>query len=80
MADIEVILFESPCKKAKIYVEKDMPIGVFHDFLMFMKGNMIDRMVAAQKAEMEQSKAMQAEQPNLPVEDDCCKKAAACTG
>ena len=45
--------FESECGKAKIYVENDMPLGVFHDFLMLIKGNMIDRMVQAQKQEVE---------------------------
>lgn len=44
--------FESACGKAKIYVESDMPIGVFHDFLMQMKGAMVDRMVAAHKEEV----------------------------
>lgn len=51
--------FESPCGKAKIYVENDLAIGVFHDFLMHMKGLMVDRMVEAHKqqiAEMSQQK------------------------
>lgn len=41
--------FESECGQAKIFVENDMPIGVFHDFLMEMKGLMVDRMVQAHK-------------------------------
>lgn len=45
--------FESACGKAKIFVESDMPIGVFHDFLMAMKGAMVDRMVTAHKEEMD---------------------------
>ena len=53
-----VQLFESTCGKAKIFVENDMPIGVFHDFLMLMKGLMVDRMVQAQKEQEEVSKAM----------------------
>lgn len=43
--------FESSCGKARIYVDSDMPIGVFHDFLLQVKGNMVDRMVEAQKQE-----------------------------
>ena len=43
--------FESPCGKASIYVENDMPLGVFHDFLMLIKGSMVDRMVESQKQE-----------------------------
>jgi hypothetical protein len=47
--------FSSPCGKAKIFVENDMPIGVFHDFLMLMKGQMVDRMVAAHKEQIAQA-------------------------
>jgi len=49
--------FESKCGKAKIFVENDMPIGIFHDFLMEIKGLMVDRMVAAHKEQEEQAKA-----------------------
>lgn len=41
--------FESTCGKSKIFVENDMPIGIFHDFLMEIKGLMVERMVAAHK-------------------------------
>lgn len=41
--------FESDCGNAKIYVNNNMPIGIFHDFLMEMKGHMVDRMVDAHK-------------------------------
>ena len=51
MNQVAVQSFESPCGKSVIYVENDMPIGVFHDFLMLIKGNMVDRMVEAQKQE-----------------------------
>lgn len=54
--------FESECGKAKIFVENDMPIGVFHDFLMLIKGLMIDRMVAAHKEQMEQAKKSMAQE------------------
>jgi len=43
--------FESPCGKSRIYVDNDMPLGVFHDFLMMIKGSMVERMVQAQKQE-----------------------------
>lgn len=58
--------FESACGKAKIFVENDMPIGVFHDFLMELKGLMVDRMIAAHK---EQQAEIQKQE--LPVQDDC---------
>ena len=37
--------FVSDCGKAKVYVENDMQLGVFHDFLMHLKGAMVERMV-----------------------------------
>lgn len=46
--------FSSECGKAKIYVDNEMPIGVFHDFLMFMKGIMVDRMIAVHQEEMQE--------------------------
>ena len=58
--------FESKCAKAKIFVENDMPIGVFHDFLMELRGMMVERMIAAHK---EQQAEMQKQE--LPVQDDC---------
>jgi len=60
--------FVSACGKAKIFVENDMPIGVFHDFLMEMKGMMVARMVTAQKEE-EAAAATQKEQSCSEVSD-----------
>ena len=82
----QVQQFTSACQKAKIYVENDMPIGVFHDFLMMIKGLMVDRMVAAHneqiahaKASMEQGSDLEEAVPsaqveNLPCEDHACEK------
>jgi len=50
-------LFQSECGRAKIFVENDMPIGVFHDFLLELKGMMVDRMVAAHKEQQEAAEA-----------------------
>ena len=58
MKQIATQCFESDCGKSKIYVENDMPLGVFHDFLMSIKGTMVDRMVEAQKAEEKQAEEM----------------------
>jgi hypothetical protein len=49
--------FVSPCGQARIFVENEMPIGVFHDFLMMIKGLMVDRMVQAHKEQEDQAKA-----------------------
>lgn len=43
--------FESDCKKAVILVANDMPLGSFHDFLLNVKGHMVDKMVKVQKEE-----------------------------
>lgn len=62
-----VTQFTSPCSKARIYVENDMPIGVFHDFVMHIKGLMVDRMVAAHNEQVSQAcEAMK----DLPKEDN----------
>ena len=45
--------FESECKRAKIFVDNDTPIGVFHDFLIKIKGQMVDIMTKNQKDEEE---------------------------
>lgn len=79
----QVQQFTSACQKAKIYVENDMPIGVFHDFLMMIKGLMVDRMVAAHKEQEQHAKASMAQgsdleeaippAENLPCEDHACE-------
>jgi hypothetical protein len=48
--------FESDCGRAQVYVENEMPIGAFHDFLMGIKGTMVERMIAAQKQQEEESR------------------------
>ena len=53
--------FVSDCERARIFVENEMPIGVFHDFLMQIKGLMVDRMVQAHKEQIEQAEAAKAE-------------------
>lgn len=45
--------FLSDCGKASITIENDMPVGSFHDFLLRLKGQMVDIMVNAQKQENE---------------------------
>ena len=63
--------FTSECGRAKLFVENDMPIGIFHDFLMLIKGLMVDRMVQAHKEQVEQSEAMkqQTQQDEAASED-----------
>ncbi len=60
-----VTQFLSACGRAKIFVENDMPIGVFHDYLMELKGLMVDRMVAAHKEQVEQAAAQKLQDPEM---------------
>ena len=57
LKQVPVQKFESDCKKAIFYVENDMALGSFHDFLMLVKGHMVDLMVKAQKEEQDYSDA-----------------------
>lgn len=59
--------FESDCKQAVIFVENDMPLGKFHDFLLNIKGHMVDMMVKAQKEEEEIAKSMMNESNGEPA-------------
>lgn len=49
-------LFESECKKMKLICDADTPLGVLHDYLMAVKGEIVDRMQNAQKKEQEIAK------------------------
>ena len=59
--------FESECGRAKIIVHNDMPIGVFHDFLLEIKGHMVDKMVAAQKEQKEVAEKQKEEEKQNEV-------------
>lgn len=48
--------FESDCKRAKVIVDSDMPAGAVHDFLMLIKGHVVDIMAKNQKSEEEKAK------------------------
>ena len=62
-------LFQSECGRAKIFVENDMPIGVFHDFLLELKGMMVDRMVAAHKEQQELAESQKKQEEAQPCTD-----------
>ena len=62
-------LFQSECGRAKIFVENDMPIGVFHDFILELKGMMVDRMVAAHKEQQELAEAQKKQEEEQPCTD-----------
>ena len=69
-----VTQFSSECGKAQIYVDNEMPIGIFHDFLMIIKGLMVDRMVAAhqeQTTQAEAAKSLPPHESELPQSEGC---------
>jgi hypothetical protein len=49
--------FKSDCGRIAVNVDNDMPIGFFHDFLMEIKGLMVDRMIVAHKEQIEQAES-----------------------
>lgn len=55
--------FTSDCKLANIFIDNTMPIGSFHDFLMMVKGMMVDRMVAAHQQQVEEAKLFMQDEP-----------------
>lgn len=57
--------FLSNCGKARIYVENDIQVGIFHDFLMHVKGLMVDKMVKTHAEEEQVSKSMQEQPTNI---------------
>ena len=48
----DVVLFsEINERKYELHCSKDTPLGELHDVLLAMKGNIVDRLLAAQKEE-----------------------------
>jgi len=45
--------FVSECLKASLHIDNDMALGALHDFLMLVKGQIVDLMVKAHKQEEE---------------------------
>lgn len=64
MNQLPVTLFASACKKASAFVENDMPIGAFHDFLMQLKGLMVERMIIAHNEQEAAAKAALEQPPH----------------
>ena len=51
LKQVQCVNFCSEDGKVKIYCDNDTPLGNLHDFLMQVKGNIVERMVEAQKQE-----------------------------
>ena len=55
-------------KKISLYCDMNVSLGMLHDFLLLLKGNIVERMVKAQKEEEESSKEQEKkEEPKKPV-------------
>ena len=54
MKQIGAQTFESECGRARLTVENEMPVGQIHDFVMMLKGHMVDLM---KKVHEEEKKA-----------------------
>lgn len=63
------VCFESKCGRARTFVDNDMELGHFHDYLMFLKGSMVEKMVEAQKEEQAFSEAQKTAE--IPAVDSC---------
>ena len=56
--------FTSECGKGLIIVDNDMALGSLHDFLLNIKGHIVDRMIAAHKQENEYSESQKENEVN----------------
>jgi len=62
MKQENVIKITSEDKKITIYCDADTPLGGLHDFLLLLKGNIVDRISAAQKEEQEVSDKLKSQE------------------
>ena len=51
MKQLAQVKFQSEDKKIELLCDTDTALGKIHDFLMALKGEIVDRMVKAQKEE-----------------------------
>ncbi len=52
------VTFASADKKQSYTCDNDTPLGNIHDFLMYLKGMIVEKMVEAQKQEQAAAEAM----------------------
>lgn len=48
--------FENESQKIQLFCDSDTSLGELHDFLLYLKGNVVERMVKAHTEEEEESK------------------------
>lgn len=59
MEQKNAVKFVSKDGKVIVYCDADTPLGILHDHLMELKGTVVDRMLSAQKEEVEASEKYQ---------------------
>ena len=71
MKQISSAKFISECGKIQLLCDRDTALGQLHDFLMRLKGEIVDRMIKAQKDEEAMAEAQkEAEIPCEEMSDD----------
>lgn len=61
MNQVQLVKFENKNKNVSILCNTATPLGELHDFLLEIKGHIVDRMVKAQKEEEEVAKKQKEE-------------------
>jgi len=72
MKQESAVKFESEDKKIIIYADGDTALGSLHDFLLEIKGTIVDRINAAQKQEVEAAAKVN-EQSEKKKEEEAAK-------
>lgn len=67
MKDTMVQKFTSECGRLQVLFDPSMPVGEFHDFLLFLKGNVVNAMNENQRKEVENNEAFKAAKPKEEV-------------
>ena len=68
MKQVSLAKFQSDDGKVSILCDADTALGNLHDFLMAVKGEIVDRMIKAQKDEEEVQQAQRAKEEEVEEE------------
>jgi hypothetical protein len=75
MEQTAVQKFLSDCGEIALFVKNEVSLGTLHDFLMALKGNIVERMVKAQKEEEAHAEAVKKQEQAASEEkpSPCCE-------
>lgn len=74
MEQLSAAKFQSEDSKVQLICEGSTPLGDIHDFLMAAKGEIVNRMVAAQQREEEQAQEQKAKEEEECQDKESCAK------